>query len=58
WISLELAESLKKMVGFRNIAVHDYQTLLLPITVSVITQHLDEFLQFSQAVLRRDGGTV
>ena len=39
-----LAASLKKMVGFRNIAVHDYQTLLLPITVSVITEHLDEFL--------------
>lgn len=58
WISLELAESLKKMVGFRNIAVHDYQTLLLPITVSVITQHLEEFLQFSQTVLKRDGGTA
>lgn len=58
WITPELAESLKKMVGFRNIAVHDYQTLLLPITVSVITQHLDEFLQFSQAVLKRDGGAA
>lgn len=57
WIAPDLAESLKKMVGFRNIAVHDYQTLLLPITVSVITQHLDEFLQFSQAVLKHDGGT-
>ena len=46
-----LAESLKKMVGFRNIAVHDYQTLLLPITIIVITQHMDEFLQFSSALL-------
>ena len=46
-----LAESLKKMVGFRNIAVHDYQTLLLPITINVITQHMDEFLQFSSALL-------
>lgn len=42
------------MVGFRNIAAHDYQRLLLPITVNVITQHLDEFLQFSAAMLQRD----
>jgi uncharacterized protein YutE (UPF0331/DUF86 family) len=54
WIDPELAEALKKMVGFRNTAVHDNQALLLPITVSIITEHLDEFLQFSQVVLQRD----
>lgn len=53
WIEAPLAEALKKMVGFRNIAVHEYQRLLV-ITVSVITQHLDEFLDFSAALLRRD----
>jgi len=42
------------MVGFRNIAVHDYQALQLPITVSIITGHLDEFLRYSQAVLLHD----
>jgi len=26
----------------------------LPITVSIITSHLDEFLQYSQALLLRD----
>lgn len=56
WISATLAESLKHMVGFRNIAVHDYQTLQLPITVSIIESHLDEFLQYSQAVLLCDAG--
>ena len=56
-IDAALAESLKKMVGFRNIAVHDYQTLLLPITVSVITEHLDEFLQLTTALLKQDGQT-
>ena len=55
WIAPGLAEALKKMVGFRNIAVHDDQTLMLPITVSVITGHLDEFLQFTAALLMRDG---
>jgi uncharacterized protein YutE (UPF0331/DUF86 family) len=51
-----LAAALQKMVGFRNIAVHDYQRLLLPITVSVITSHLDEFLQYSAALLTHDAG--
>lgn len=55
WLETPLADALKRMVGFRNLAVHDYQSLLLPITVSVITQHLDEFLQFTAALLKRDG---
>ena len=54
WITAELADGLKRMVGFRNIAVHDYQALQLPITVRIIEQHLDEFLHYSQALLQRD----
>ncbi|UZR29218.1 type VII toxin-antitoxin system HepT family RNase toxin [Methylococcus mesophilus] len=54
WIDPALADALKRMVGFRNIAVHDYQSLQLPITVSVIEKHLDEFLQFSRTLLLRD----
>lgn len=54
WLDAALAKSMQAMVGFRNIAVHDYQALLLPITVSIITHHLDEFLQFSAAILQRD----
>ena len=56
WIDVELAEALKHMVGFRNIAVHDYQTLQLPVTVSVITQHLDEFLCYTEGILKQDAG--
>jgi uncharacterized protein YutE (UPF0331/DUF86 family) len=56
WIDAGLAEGLKRMVGFRNIAVHDYQTLQLPITIRIIEQHLDEFLAYSQALLLRDSG--
>lgn len=55
WIDADLAEALKRMVAFRNIAVHDYRSLLLAITVNVITLHLDDFLRFTQAVLKRDG---
>ena len=53
WVELALADAMKRMVGVRNIAVHDYQELLLPITVSVITEHLDEFLRFTAAILSR-----
>lgn len=49
-----LAESLRHMVGFRNVAVHDYQQLQLPIVVAVITRHMDDFLRYTQAILTRD----
>ena len=54
WIEKPLAEALKKMVGYRNIAVHDYQSLLLPITVNIIADHLGEFLQFTSALLNKE----
>jgi uncharacterized protein YutE (UPF0331/DUF86 family) len=53
WIDAKLAESLKSMIGFRNIAVHDYQALILPIVEKIITEHLDDFLQFSKVVLQK-----
>ena len=57
WIEATLSDALKKMVGFRNIAVHDDQRLVVPIAINVITRHLDEFLQFSATVLKRDAQT-
>lgn len=54
WIDAALADALKRMVGFRNIAVHDYQSLQLPITVNIISRHLDEFLQYSATILKKD----
>jgi uncharacterized protein YutE (UPF0331/DUF86 family) len=42
------------MVGYRNIAVHEYQALQLPITVAVITRYLDEFLDYSMSILLKD----
>ena len=53
-IELALAQGLQRMVGFRNIAVHDYKALQLPITVAFIEKHLDEFLQYSKVLLQRD----
>lgn len=54
WIDSQLILPLQNMVGFRNIAVHDYQTLQLPIVVSVITRHLSDFTEYSQQLLLKD----
>lgn len=40
-----------------NIAVHDYRSPQLAITVMVITLHLPEFLRFTELVLKRDGAS-
>lgn len=50
FISQTNAEALKKMVGLRNIAVHDYQALNLDIVIAVITLHLVDFEHFAQAI--------
>ena len=54
WITDAQADSMKRMVGFRNVAVHEYQTLQLPITLNIITGHLDEFSEFTKSMLRKD----
>ena len=54
WIPPALADNLKRMVGFRNIAVHEYEALQLPITIRIIETHLDDFLDYSKALLLRD----
>jgi uncharacterized protein YutE (UPF0331/DUF86 family) len=56
WLTPAVAEQMKRMVGFRNVAVHDYQSLQLPITLNILTHHLDDFLVFSQEMLLHDNG--
>ncbi len=47
-----LGETLKRMVGFRNVAVHDYTRLSLPIVRAIVENHLDDLLAFSGAAIR------
>lgn len=47
----ELSISLQKMVGFRNIAVHEYQALDMAIVQSIIDYNLDEIEAFKRAML-------
>lgn len=41
------------MVGFRNIAVHDYEALDLAILGRVVGEHLGDFEAFADAVRER-----
>ena len=54
WLEPAVAQAMKHMVGFRNIAVREYQTLQLPIMVNIIERHLGEFLAFSRQMLLKD----
>jgi len=49
-LSEELTSNLKKMVGLRNIAVHDYQELNIPIIKYVIEHHLTDFELFIKVI--------
>lgn len=51
-IDHNLADRLKKMVGFRNVAIHDYQKLSLDIVQRIIVEHLDDFLSFTKILLQ------
>jgi uncharacterized protein YutE (UPF0331/DUF86 family) len=52
-IDSNMAKRLKMMVGFRNIAVHEYQKLNLVIVQKVIENHLKDLLDFPQLILKQ-----
>lgn len=49
-LSATLASSLKKAVGFRNIAVHSYETINWHIVHSIAKNHLTDFSAFAKVV--------
>ena len=50
-IPKELATRLKKSVGFRNIAVHNYDAINWEIVHSIVQLHLRDFSEFAKAIL-------
>ncbi len=46
-----LSEKMKSMVGFRNIAVHDYQEINLIILQKILENHLVDFMQYTKTIL-------
>ena len=54
-ISAELAVRMKKAVGFRNIAVHNYEAIDWEITHAIATRHMNDFAEFAAAVVAATG---
>lgn len=50
-LPLELSLRMQKMVGFRNIAIHAYQDIELPILQNILQHHLIDFKDFVRVVL-------
>ena len=48
-----VADRMMKAVGFRNIAVHSYQTIDWNIVYQICTRHLDDFRQFAKAIAQQ-----
>ncbi len=51
-IDTELADRMKKAVGFRNLAIHNYEDINWAIVYAIATQRLDDFKLFAKAVER------
>jgi uncharacterized protein YutE (UPF0331/DUF86 family) len=49
-LNIELASCLKKAVGFRNIAVHSYDSINWEIVHSIVKYHLKDFSEFAKLV--------
>ena len=47
-----LSDRLKKMVGFRNVAIHEYQKLNLEIVCRIVVEHLDDFQAFARLLVQ------
>ena len=53
YIENELCSRLKSMVGFRNIAVHDYQALDMSILQNVVELRLEDLSEFTRSQMSR-----
>jgi uncharacterized protein YutE (UPF0331/DUF86 family) len=56
-IDADLAIPLRRMVGFRNVAVHDYQRLQLPIVLAIVESGVNDLLAFASVAVRGAGPT-
>lgn len=52
-IERDVADRMRRMVGFRNVAVHAYRELDLAILRSIVEQRLDDFREYTRTLLQR-----
>ena len=53
FISHDQARKLTRMVGFRNLAVHEYQRIDYTIVVNIIQEGLGDLIQFVDDIMER-----
>ena len=53
WLSSALTDTMRQMVGFRNIVVHGYQSVDPEIMRDIIEHRLDDLLAFTAAIKSR-----
>ena len=56
-LDAEPAARMRAMVGFHNIAVHDYQKLNIDVVKSILEKHLDDFRRDTAVVLRSESNS-
>ena len=47
----ELSNRMQAMVGFRNIAIHDYQSLNMAVVRAIIEKHLEDSLELAACIM-------
>lgn len=55
-IDADLAQRMKNAVGFRNIAVHNYEVINWHVVHAIAAHRLGDFKEFAEAVIRHDDG--
>ena len=51
FIKKSTSDLMQKMVGFRNIAIDDYQSLNIEIVITIINDHLNDFKEYISEIL-------
>ena len=53
-ISPEIADKMKRSVGYRNVAIHNYDDIDLSITYDIANNHLGDFKEFIKQIFQYD----
>lgn len=50
-ISQEIFSKMKSMVGFRNVAIHEYQNINYEIVRAILDKHLEDFVNYNKELI-------